>query len=83
MYVCLCRRLTASQVQKAAEGTETLEGLLTALGLRDDDCCGRCAAECEGLLLRAKRGLAPLSAPPCEAAPLPILTGSGAAYLDF
>lgn len=79
MYVCLCRRLTASQVQKAAEGTETLEGLLIALGLRDDDCCGRCAAECEGLLLRAKRGLAPLSASACEAAPMPTWSASEAA----
>ena len=44
MYVCLCKGLTETDVQNLAqEGTLGPEGLITALRLDDEDCCGRCA----------------------------------------
>jgi bacterioferritin-associated ferredoxin len=50
MYVCLCKGLTESDVQRIAQavGPES-EALATALRLDDDDCCGRCARNIEDL----------------------------------
>jgi bacterioferritin-associated ferredoxin len=46
MYVCLCKGLTESDVkQQVSRGCTTAEALVTALGLDDDACCGRCALE--------------------------------------
>ena len=44
MYVCLCKGLTEADVQRVVQdGQLELQGLITALNLDDDDCCGRCA----------------------------------------
>lgn len=44
MYVCLCKGLTESDVQKVAhEVRGDKHALIMALGLDDKDCCGRCA----------------------------------------
>jgi bacterioferritin-associated ferredoxin len=43
MYVCLCKGLTESDVQRAAQSCMLDTDSLTAmLGLDDEDCCGRC-----------------------------------------
>ena len=47
MYVCLCKGLTESDVRRQACGSQTVETLIADLGLEDDDCCGRCAADVE------------------------------------
>ena len=41
MYVCICRRITDSQIRKrCAEGVSTFSELRAELGLASD--CGRC-----------------------------------------
>lgn len=43
MYVCLCKGLTESDVQRIAQsGTVDPDSLTATLGLEDEDCCGRC-----------------------------------------
>ncbi|MGH7230354.1 MAG: (2Fe-2S)-binding protein [Nitrospiraceae bacterium] len=51
MYVCLCKGLTETDVQSAAqEGNLAPEKLIAALRLDDDDCCGRCARNIQELI---------------------------------
>ena len=51
MYVCLCKGLTESDVRRLAQSSgREAEALSTALGLEDDDCCGRCARNIEQLV---------------------------------
>lgn len=58
MYVCLCKGLTERDVQGAArEGSFTAEALIARLGWEDDDCCGRCAREIDGIVVLAVRDL--------------------------
>ena len=46
MYFCLCRGLTESDVEKARlTVTESKAALISALGLRDSHCCGRCVQD--------------------------------------
>jgi bacterioferritin-associated ferredoxin len=51
MYICLCKGLTESDVQRLCRKTApTTDTLATCLGLDDDDCCGRCARNIEEFL---------------------------------
>ncbi|MGQ0810044.1 MAG: (2Fe-2S)-binding protein [Nitrospiraceae bacterium] len=44
MYVCLCKGLTESDVREAGQrGAVTACQLISAFGLKEDGCCGRCA----------------------------------------
>ncbi len=46
MYICLCKGLTESDVQRIGQvGIVEAEKLVEVLGLNDDDCCGRCACD--------------------------------------
>jgi bacterioferritin-associated ferredoxin len=68
MYVCLCKGLTEADVEQVAlRCTPTAEELLSALGLDDDYCCGRCVEAADELLhyaLRAReRSTVPTPAP--------------------
>ncbi|HLH21789.1 MAG TPA: (2Fe-2S)-binding protein [Chloroflexota bacterium] len=46
MYLCVCTGVTESDVRRVArESYPTPEGLIRALGLDSDACCGRCALE--------------------------------------
>ena len=46
MYLCLCKGITESDVKRLAYyGTTTEQALIAALGLSDDECCGRCLLE--------------------------------------
>ena len=52
MYVCICNRVTDSQILKAAEqGATALEALSRQLDVAT--CCGRCA-ECANTLLASR-----------------------------
>ena len=44
VYVCVCKAIRLSEAVEAAraEGADP-EDLIEALGLHDDECCGRCA----------------------------------------
>jgi len=43
MYICLCKGITESQVQKLGQaGFIAAEELISMLGIDDDGCCGRC-----------------------------------------
>jgi bacterioferritin-associated ferredoxin len=54
MYVCLCKGITELDVQRAAEtGSITPDALVTRLGLADENCCGRCAREIDGIVALA------------------------------
>jgi bacterioferritin-associated ferredoxin len=44
MYLCLCKGLTESDVQRLCQKkAQSPDALVNTLGLEDDDCCGRCA----------------------------------------
>jgi bacterioferritin-associated ferredoxin len=44
MYLCLCKGLTESDVQRLCPKTpQSPDAVVARLGLEDDDCCGRCA----------------------------------------
>ena len=44
MYVCLCKGLKENDIRQAASsGLVNAESAITAFGLDDEDCCGRCA----------------------------------------
>jgi bacterioferritin-associated ferredoxin len=51
MYVCLCQGLKESDVERVGRsGCTTPEALVSALGLADPKCCGRCAREVDRLV---------------------------------
>jgi bacterioferritin-associated ferredoxin len=48
MYLCLCKGLTESDVQRVCERVQVNpDTMVSALGLDDEDCCGRCARNIE------------------------------------
>ena len=50
MYVCLCKGITESDLRRVdPSGEATPDTLITVLGLDDEDCCGRCAKNIEGM----------------------------------
>ncbi len=60
VYVCLCQGLKESDVQDAGRaGSVTPEALISALGLAEPKCCGRCAREIDRLVLLATRAANP------------------------
>ncbi len=60
MYVCLCKGLTESEVQKVAlEARGNKQMVISALGLNDKDCCGRCAKNCSSLARVCSAALTP------------------------
>ena len=51
MYVCLCKGLTETDVRHLVRDRELgPDGLISELGLDDDDCCGRCARNVHELM---------------------------------
>lgn len=61
MYLCVCTGVTESDVRRVArESYPTPEGLISALELDGDACCGRCALEIDRFLAVAieEHGLA-------------------------
>ena len=74
MYVCLCKGVTVADVKQAARaGHTTAEALIVALGLRDPECCGRCALEIDEMLALA----APWPATPDPGLPHPVRHSPG------
>ena len=60
MYVCLCKGLTEADVERVVHGNQLgPEGLIRALKLDDDDCCGRCVKNVHELIALASKS------PPC------------------
>jgi bacterioferritin-associated ferredoxin len=56
MYACLCKGLTESAVRQVIRsGVATTEALVSALGLDQDDCCGRCILEIDRFLALGTR----------------------------
>ena len=48
MYLCVCTGVTETDVRRVArECCPTPEGLICALGLDNDACCGRCTHDIE------------------------------------
>ncbi len=58
MYLCICKGLTESHVRRVALDVEgNPEALVAALGLEDEDCCGRCANKSCSLASMARDAL--------------------------
>jgi bacterioferritin-associated ferredoxin len=56
MYLCLCKGLTESDVQRVCQKVESNPDMLaSSLGLDDENCCGRCARNIEEFLSVATR----------------------------
>ncbi len=54
MFVCLCKGLTVSDVQRVAPTAGPTPGdLIEALGLDSPQCCGRCARNIDEIMLLA------------------------------
>lgn len=54
MYICLCKGITESDVRDLGRaGVLCPESLTTALGMDQEDCCGRCARNIEELVALA------------------------------
>ena len=54
MYLCLCKSVKEADVRQLAQvGITAPEALIAALGLRDAECCGRCADDMEDFILVA------------------------------
>ncbi|MBM3940241.1 MAG: hypothetical protein FJ318_05010 [SAR202 cluster bacterium] len=46
MFVCICKGITESRVQAAAaQAGVNPDAIAQALGLHDNECCGRCARD--------------------------------------
>ena len=57
MYVCLCQAITDKQVrQLGLSGITSDEGLIEALGLDDEECCGFCMHHIERMVAIAQGG---------------------------
>lgn len=57
MYACICRGITESDVRHAgAAGVTDPAALISALGLDDDRCCGRCARRIDEFVELAWQG---------------------------
>ena len=56
MYICLCKDLKESDVERVAmQGTVTPEGMIAALGWDDGSCCGRCVRRIDHFVALARR----------------------------
>jgi bacterioferritin-associated ferredoxin len=54
MYLCLCKSVKEADVRQLAHaGMLAPEDLIVALGLRDAECCGRCADDMEDFIMVA------------------------------
>ena len=72
MYLCVCTGVTESDVKRVArERYPTPEGLICALGLDGDACCGRCVLEIEGFVELALEEHGCVQAAPVGAASVP------------
>jgi bacterioferritin-associated ferredoxin len=61
MYVCICKRITDSQIHEAiGRGARRLEDLSRELGVAT--CCGQCACFASGILEEAPAGSGALTA---------------------
>lgn len=50
MYICLCKGLTESDIRRVSQaGIVEADQLVEALGLNDDECCGRCVRDIQEL----------------------------------
>jgi len=57
MYVCLCRAITDRRVRELGRaGVTSPPGLIEALGLDDEECCGYCMHHIERMVEIAKGG---------------------------
>lgn len=57
MYVCLCRTVTDSCLRNlGADGVTSEEGIIAALGLDHDECCGFCMDHIDQLTAIAEVG---------------------------
>jgi bacterioferritin-associated ferredoxin len=58
MYVCLCKAIREYDLRRVAEtGSLTPSRFVRALGLDDEQCCGRCAENVEELVALARAQL--------------------------
>jgi bacterioferritin-associated ferredoxin len=54
VYICLCRGIKETDVRELGRaGVVCPEALTTALGVDQEDCCGRCARNIEELVALA------------------------------
>lgn len=55
MFICLCKGITESDLQRFAESAQpvTPAALEEAFGLADEECCGRCAENLSELVWMA------------------------------
>jgi bacterioferritin-associated ferredoxin len=59
MFACICRGVTEADVYHAGmQGAVGPEALISALGLDDDVCCGRCLKRIDDFVEIARRGAA-------------------------
>jgi bacterioferritin-associated ferredoxin len=59
MFACLCRGVTEADVYRAGrQGAVASEALVSALGLDDSRCCGRCIKRIDQFVDLARRGAA-------------------------
>lgn len=57
MYICLCKAITDRRVrQLGQEGVDSPRGLIEALGLDDEECCGFCMHHIGRMVAIAKGG---------------------------
>jgi bacterioferritin-associated ferredoxin len=69
MYACICRAISEDDVRRAGRrGVTTPDALITALGLRDKRCCGRCATNIHRFVTLAWEGAAETGPQPLVAA---------------
>ncbi len=57
MYVCICLAITEAQVKDVGRtGTVAPAALIDVLGLKDRNCCGRCARQVDRFVTLAWEG---------------------------
>jgi bacterioferritin-associated ferredoxin len=62
MYMCLCKGLKESHVERVGRlGITTPEGLIAALELDDGNCCGRCVHRMDAYVAVAKKARSELN----------------------
>jgi bacterioferritin-associated ferredoxin len=59
MYACICLAITEDQVKNVGgAGTVAPSSLIEVLGLKDRNCCGRCAKQVDRFVTLAWEGAA-------------------------
>ena len=59
MYACICLAITEARVKDVGRaGTVAPSALIDALGLKDRNCCGRCARQLDRFVTLAWEGAA-------------------------